>query len=230
MYERVRRLRHNLFARHIHENIYLSLVEHTDTRIVLKEVTEYNDLRVYEGFEQWVKWDVLTDDPRSHQTVLRQSYNIKWYDYPWGFGRVIHWDHLTDFKEDNKRWAGFFEDASELFLQGPPYADVTQDPEEKAELRRREEVEEAEDEGREDGDEAVPEPTQEPEVLPVDEPEIVVPEIEPEEEQEEQPLIIVSPDDHHAENTPAEEEEEVAEEDDGLPKFEPLDDEDFPDY
>ena len=81
MYERVRALRHNLFARHIHENIYLSLVEHTDTRIALKEVTEYSGLHAYEGFEQWVKWDVLTDDPRSHQTVLRQSYNIKWYDH-----------------------------------------------------------------------------------------------------------------------------------------------------
>lgn len=76
MYDRRRRLKHNAFATMIHENIYLSLVEHSDTHIVLKETTVYPDLRAYRGFEQWIKWDVLTDDPRSNQTVLRQSYMI----------------------------------------------------------------------------------------------------------------------------------------------------------
>ena len=66
MYERIRRRRHNLFTDHIHERIYLSLVEKTDTKIVLKEETIFDDLKMYEGFEQWVKWDIMTDDPRSH--------------------------------------------------------------------------------------------------------------------------------------------------------------------
>jgi len=182
MYERVRRLRHNLFANHIHENIYLSLVERTDTRIVLKEATEYNDMRAYDGFDQWVKWDVLTDDPRSHQTVLRQSYTMKWWDYPWGFGRVVQWDHETDFKEDNKRWADFFQDASELFLQGPPYERATQDPEEKEELRREEEERQAAEERREQEEERASESIEEPDTSDAEEPEIDEPETGSEDE------------------------------------------------
>ena len=51
MFERWRRLRHNIFTTSIHEEIYLSLVEHDEKKIVLKETTIYPNWLVYRGFE-----------------------------------------------------------------------------------------------------------------------------------------------------------------------------------
>ena len=60
-----------MFTRHIHEEIHLSLVEKSDTSIVLKESTVYVNITWFRGYEFWVKWEVLTDDVRSEKVVVR---------------------------------------------------------------------------------------------------------------------------------------------------------------
>ena len=184
MLERFRARKHNLFCQHVHEEVYLSLVEKTDKKIVLKESTIYKDLNFYRGLEFWVKWDIMTDDVRSNQVVLRQSYVVKWWDKPWGLGKLINWEIMTDFREDNKKFKDFFIDSAEHFKAGEPYVNMTQDPEEKAFCR-------------ENPDECTPE-SKDP-----SRPKIVIPDINPEftpeepldSDEEEQETVIIKPGD-----------------------------------
>ena len=183
MLERFRARKHNLFCQHIHEEVYLSLVEKTDTKITLKESTIYKDLNFYRGFEFWVKWEIVTDDPRSQQVALRQSYVVKWYDKPWGLGKLINWEVMTDFREDNKKFEDFFTQSADSFKAGAPYKNQTQDPEQKA--YRREHPDEQESSSSDPS-----------------KPTIVIPDINPEYTPEEdldieteQPVVIVKPED-----------------------------------
>lgn len=109
MFERIRARKHNLFTQNLHEEVYLSLVEKTDHKIILKEATVYQGLNYYRGVELWNKWEIMTDDPRSNQVAMRQSYVVKWFDKPaFGIGRLVDWEIRTDFREDNKKFETFF--------------------------------------------------------------------------------------------------------------------------
>ena len=69
--DRTLRLRGNPLARHVHNVVYLSLIERTDTRITLK-LTYMSDGQPFaDRVQPWVKWDVMTTDPRSHQVAAR---------------------------------------------------------------------------------------------------------------------------------------------------------------
>ena len=118
---------------------------------------------------------------------------------------------MTDLREDNAEWPVFFEEAAELFVQGPPYENALQDPEAKAEARiaEAEAIEaaiEAGEEERHRAEEAAAEAAAalEPETDQVDRPDIVIPEVDPTTDVV-MPVIIVTPDEHHAENETSEE-------------------------
>ena len=126
MFERIRARKHNLFTQNLHEEVYLSLVDKTDNKITLKEATVYQGLNYYRGVELWNKWEIMTDDPRSNQVAMRQSYVVKWFDKPaFGIGRLVDWEIRTDFREDNEKFKTFFLNSAESFKQGPPYANMT---------------------------------------------------------------------------------------------------------
>lgn len=66
----------------MHSKEFLSLVEKSDTKITIK-ATNVNDGAPYvEKFQTWVKWEILTPDPRSKQVAVRQTYNVHWFSKP----------------------------------------------------------------------------------------------------------------------------------------------------
>ena len=49
-----------------------SVIERTETRIIMKETHVQRDAPYVKGFDVWVKWEILTPDPRSRQVVIRK--------------------------------------------------------------------------------------------------------------------------------------------------------------
>ena len=64
--DRTLRLRGNPLAKHVHNMVYLSLLEKTESKISIK-LTYMSDGQPYaDHLQPWVKWDIFTPDPLSH--------------------------------------------------------------------------------------------------------------------------------------------------------------------
>ena len=100
-----------------------SLIERTDTKIVLKCTQIGKDCPFADNVQNWVKWEIMTPDPRSHQTVHRQTHFTYWEDKPLVFTKMI--DNVLEegMKKTNEPLKKYFREGAEKYLKGPPYDD-----------------------------------------------------------------------------------------------------------
>ena len=68
------------FIRHYHQTDYVSLLEKTKTGMTILVGTMQDGGVQTNRWTPWVRWDVLTDDERSKQVVVRQVGRIEWED------------------------------------------------------------------------------------------------------------------------------------------------------
>ena len=97
--ERNLRVRAAFTPRYCHYIVYFSLLEKTETRITIFETQFSTDCPYAENGVTYLKWDILTPDPRSHRVIHRQTYKIHWFDQPlvWRGIEGIAVDGIEDF-------------------------------------------------------------------------------------------------------------------------------------
>ena len=106
---------------------YTSLVEKTDTRILIKQTQKTEDAPYVDTFEVQIAWEFLTPDPLSYQVAIRKSYYIRWFSSPMVKG-IITKAVTNGVKEFNTKLSDFFLEAAVKYAQGPPYAPLTETP------------------------------------------------------------------------------------------------------
>ena len=71
IYERTLVIRGNPLASQMHSTVYFSLLEKTDYKITIRTTAISDGAPYVTSCESWLKYEIITPDPRSKQVVMR---------------------------------------------------------------------------------------------------------------------------------------------------------------
>ena len=103
--------------RHYEELEVINVIEKTDTNITIL-ISTHNTGGIYtDQWETWVKWEAITDDPRSKKMAFRQVGKIFWQKKPWVTWRVIEKEAVNAMMLWNISYKDYMLNSSKLYKE-----------------------------------------------------------------------------------------------------------------
>ena len=96
--------------------VYFSLLEHTDHKITIRTTAVSDGAKYVDSCESWLKWEIITPDPRSNQVVLRQTNHLHWVNKPFGVSKIIVKNFKKGIVESNETMPQWYADGAADYL------------------------------------------------------------------------------------------------------------------